>query len=143
MAFDDRFDLAIKVETHNHPSALEPFGGANTGVGGVVRDILGVSARPVAVTDVLCFGPLDLDPAAVPAGVLHPRRVRSGVVAGVGDYGNKIGVPTVAGAVIHDPSYTTTPLVFAGCVGLLPHGSHRTEPRAGRRRGGAGRRRRA
>ncbi|MDH4365140.1 MAG: phosphoribosylformylglycinamidine synthase subunit PurL [Acidimicrobiia bacterium] len=131
VAFDDHHDLAIKVETHNHPSALEPFGGANTGVGGVVRDILGVSARPVAVTDVLCFGPLDLDPAEVPAGVLHPRRIRSGVVAGVGDYGNKIGVPTVAGAIVHDPSYTTTPLVFAGCVGLLPHGSHRTRPRSG------------
>ncbi len=131
VAFDDHHDLAIKVETHNHPSALEPFGGANTGVGGVVRDILGVSAKPVAVTDVLCFGPLDLDPAEVPAGVLHPRRIRSGVVAGVGDYGNKIGVPTVAGAIVHDPSYTTTPLVFAGCVGLLPHGSHRTRPQAG------------
>ncbi|MEL7157987.1 MAG: AIR synthase-related protein, partial [Actinomycetota bacterium] len=124
-------DLAVKAETHNHPSALEPFGGANTGVGGVVRDILGVSARPVAITDILCFGPTDLDPADVPDGVLHPRRIRNGVIAGVGDYGNKIGVPTVAGAIIHDPSYTTTPLVFAGCVGILPTGSHRTEPQAG------------
>jgi phosphoribosylformylglycinamidine synthase II len=131
VAFDDHYDLAIKVETHNHPSALEPFGGANTGVGGVVRDILGVSAKPVAVTDILCFGPLDLDPASVPPGVLHPRRIRSGVVAGVGDYGNKIGVPTVAGAIVHDPSYTTTPLVFVGCVGLLPHGSHRVDPQPG------------
>lgn len=131
VAFDDTHDLAIKAETHNHPSALEPFGGANTGVGGVVRDILGVSAKPVAITDILCFGPLDLDPAEVPDGVLHPRRIRSGVVAGVGDYGNKIGVPTVAGAIVHDVTYTTTPLVFAGCVGLLPHNSHRTEPQVG------------
>ncbi len=131
VAFDDHNDLAIKVETHNHPSALEPFGGANTGVGGVVRDILGVSAKPVAITDVLCFGPLDLAPGAVPPGVLHPRRIHSGVTAGVGDYGNKIGVPTVAGAIIHDPSFTTTPLVFAGCVGILPRGSHRTEPQIG------------
>ncbi|MCA9957939.1 MAG: hypothetical protein KC443_02830, partial [Anaerolineales bacterium] len=60
IAFDDQFDLAFKVETHNHPSALEPFGGANTGVGGVVRDVLGVSARPIANTDVLCFGPPDM-----------------------------------------------------------------------------------
>ena len=60
VAFDDDFDVAFKVETHNHPSALEPFGGANTGVGGVVRDVIGVSARPIACTDVLCFGPADL-----------------------------------------------------------------------------------
>ncbi len=129
--FDDRFDLAIKAETHNHPSALEPFGGANTGVGGVVRDILGVSARPIALTDILCFGPEDLPIEDLPEGVLHPQRVRSGVVAGVGDYGNKIGVPNLAGAVFHDPSYTTTPLVFAGCLGLLPRDSHPTVPSAG------------
>ena len=129
--FDDHFDLALKAETHNHPSALEPFGGANTGVGGVVRDIIGVSAKPIAITDILCFGPPDLDPAALPAGVLHPRRVRDGVIAGVGDYGNKIGVPNVGGAIVYDPAYTTTPLVFAGCVGVLPVGSHRTEPQAG------------
>ena len=129
--FDDHYDLAIKAETHNHPSALEPFGGANTGVGGVVRDILGVSAKPVAITDVLCFGPDDLPMADVPHGVLHPRRVRAGVIAGVGDYGNKIGVPTLAGAIVHHPAYTTTPLVFAGCVGVLPTGSHPTQPQPG------------
>lgn len=131
VAFDDTHDIALKAETHNHPSALEPFGGANTGVGGVVRDIIGVSAKPIAVTDILCFGPTDLDPADLPDGVLHPRRVRDGVIAGVGDYGNKIGVPNIAGAVLHDPAYTTTPLVFAGCVGVLPHGSHPTEPAPG------------
>ncbi|MEM9890855.1 MAG: phosphoribosylformylglycinamidine synthase subunit PurL [Actinomycetota bacterium] len=131
VAFDDTFDMAVKAETHNHPSALEPFGGSNTGVGGVVRDILGVSAKPVAITDILCFGPEGLAADDVPDGVLHPRRIRSGVIAGVGDYGNKIGVPTVAGAIIHDETYTTTPLVFAGCVGILPKGSHRTEPQAG------------
>ena len=129
--FDDEFDIALKAETHNHPSALEPFGGANTGVGGVVRDIIGVSAKPIAVTDILCFGPADLDPAELPDGVLHPRRIRDGVIAGVGDYGNKIGVPNVGGAIVYDPSYTTTPLVFAGCVGVLPVGSHPTEPRPG------------
>lgn len=129
--FEDGWEVAIKAETHNHPSALEPFGGSNTGVGGVVRDILGVSAKPVAVTDILCFGPEDTDLADVPEGVLHPRRIRDGVIAGVGDYGNKIGVPNIAGAVVHDPSYTTTPLVFAGCLGLLPAGSNPTAAQAG------------
>ena len=131
VAFDDEFDLALKAETHNHPSALEPFGGANTGVGGVVRDILGVSAKPISVSDILCFGPEDTEPRSIPDGVLHPRRVRDGVIAGIGDYGNKIGVPNIAGAVLHDARYTTTPLVFAGCVGLLPTGSNPTEPAAG------------
>ncbi len=129
--FEEGWEVAIKAETHNHPSALEPFGGSNTGVGGVVRDILGVSAKPVAVTDILCFGPEDTDVADVPDGVLHPRRIREGVIAGVGDYGNKIGVPNIAGAVVHDPSYTTTPLVFAGCLGLLPAGSNPTAAQAG------------
>ena len=78
VAFDDTHDVAIKAETHNHPSALEPFGGANTGVGGVVRDILGVSAKPVAITDILCFGPTDLAAGDVPDGVLHPARIRAG-----------------------------------------------------------------
>lgn len=124
--FDDHFDLAFKAETHNHPSALEPFGGANTGVGGVVRDIMGVSARPIATTDVLCFGPQDLPHDALPDGVLHPKRIADGVVAGIGDYGNKLGLPTVNGAVVYDEGYLGNPLVFCGCVGLLPHGSHPT-----------------
>ncbi len=127
IAFDDRFDLAFKVETHNHPSALEPFGGANTGVGGVVRDIIGVSARPIANTDVLCFGPQDFPHAQLPEGVLHPQRIAAGVVAGVADYGNKLGLPTVNGAVIYDEGYLGNPLVFCGCAGLLPIDSH---PRA-------------
>ncbi len=133
VAFDDAVELAIKAETHNHPSAVEPFGGANTGVGGVLRDVLGVSARPIAVTDVLCFGPPDTDPATLPAGVLHPRRIRDGVIAGVADYGNKLGVPTVAGAIAYEHGYTANPLVFCGCVGVLPVGGHRCEPQAGDR----------
>ncbi len=131
VAFDDRFDLAFKVETHNHPSALEPFGGANTGVGGVIRDILGVSARPIANTDVLCFGPQDLPFEALPDGVLHPRRIAGGVVAGIEDYGNKMGIPTVNGAILYDPGYTANPLVFCGCLGILPRDAHRRAPRAG------------
>ncbi len=120
IAFDDKFDLAIKVETHNHPSAIEPFGGANTGVGGVIRDVLGVAADPIAVTDILCFGPLDTRADDVPAGSLHPQRVRDGVIAGIADYGNKLGLPTVAGAIAHQEGFTANPLVFAGCIGLRP-----------------------
>ncbi len=129
--FDDEFDLAIKAETHNHPSALEPFGGANTGVGGVVRDILGVSARPIANTDVLCFGPQDK--SDFPDGVLHPARIKEGVIAGVEDYGNKMGIPTVNGAIVFEEGYTANPLVFVGCIGILPTGAHPTEPRPGDR----------
>ncbi len=112
--------IAVKAETHNHPSAVEPFGGANTGVGGVIRDVLGMAHRPVAITDVLCFGPADLLIDQLPDGSLHPLRIRAGVVDGVADYGNKIGLPTVAGAVLYDPAYTTNPLVFAGCIGVAP-----------------------
>ena len=125
--FDGANEVSFKVETHNHPSAIEPFGGANTGIGGVIRDVIGVSARPIAATDVLCFGPQDLDFASLPAGVLHPRRIASGVVAGVQDYGNKIGIPTVNGAILYDPGYTSNPLVFCGCVGIAPTGAHPRE----------------
>ncbi|MDQ7029497.1 MAG: phosphoribosylformylglycinamidine synthase subunit PurL [Ardenticatenia bacterium] len=129
VAFTEHLDLAFKVETHNHPSALEPFGGANTGMGGVIRDILGVSARPIANTDVLCFGPQDLPEDRLPTGTLHPRRVAAGVIHGIEDYGNKMGIPTVNGATFYHPRYTANPLVFCGCVGVLPRGSHPTEPR--------------
>lgn len=129
--FDDRYEVSFKVETHNHPSAIEPFGGANTGVGGVIRDVIGVSAKPIAATDVLCFGPPDTSFEDLPAGVLHPRRIRSGVIAGVQDYGNKIGLPTVSGAVLYDPGFTANPLVFCGCVGIAPKGSHPNQPQAG------------
>ena len=131
--FDDEFEISFKAETHNHPSAVEPFGGANTGVGGVIRDILGVSAKPIANTDVLCFGNQNADPAQLPAGVLHPRRIQSGVVAGVQDYGNKIGIPTVNGAILYDEGYTANPLVFCGCVGIAPKGKHRKNPKIGDR----------
>jgi phosphoribosylformylglycinamidine synthase len=131
--FDDRHDLAVKVETHNHPSAVEPFGGANTGVGGVIRDVLGVAADPIAVTDVLCFGPTDLAPAALPDGVLHPRRIAEGVIDGIADYGNKLGLPTVAGAIVRQAGFTANPLVFCGCIGLRPTGLSMRGPSAGER----------
>jgi phosphoribosylformylglycinamidine synthase len=126
IAFDDQYDLAFKVETHNRPSALEPFGGANTGAGGVIRDVLGVSARPIANTDILCFGFPDTPADSLPENVLHPRRIIDGVVHGIEDYGNKMGIPTVNGAVHYHAGYTANPLVFAGCVGLAPVGSHRS-----------------
>jgi phosphoribosylformylglycinamidine synthase len=124
VAFDQHHEISFKVETHNHPSALEPFGGANTGVGGVVRDVLGVSAQPIANTDVLCFGMLDTPAEQISDGVLHPRTVAAGVVAGVRDYGNKLGIPTVNGAVLYDPGYLANPLVYCGTVGLAPRGRH-------------------
>ena len=129
--FDGGNEVSFKVETHNHPSAIEPFGGANTGTGGVIRDILGVSAKPIASTDVLCFGPADANPDKLPEGVLHPRRIRSGVVAGIEDYGNKIGIPTVSGAIWYDPAYTANPLVYCGCVGIAPKGKHVRSPKPG------------
>jgi phosphoribosylformylglycinamidine synthase II len=118
--FDDKFNVCFKVETHNHPSAIDPYGGANTGVGGVIRDVLGcgLGAKPVASTDVFCVGPPDA--TSTPPGTIHPRRILKGVVAGVRDYGNRIGLPTVNGAVFVDERYTGNPLVFCGTVGLLP-----------------------
>jgi len=131
IAFDEAWEVSFKVETHNHPSALEPFGGANTGIGGVIRDIIGVSARPIAATDVLCFGPPDLPAAEVPAGTLHPRRIARGVIAGIEDYGNKMGIPTVSGAILYDSGYTANPLVYCGCLGIAPAGRHPRSPRPG------------
>ncbi len=131
IAFDGQYDVAFKVETHNHPSALEPFGGANTGLGGVIRDVLGVSAKPIASTDVLCFGWPDTPPSALPTNVLPPGRVAEGVIHGIEDYGNKMGIPTVNGAIFYHDGYTANPLVFAGSLGLLPHGSHRVGAKPG------------
>ena len=132
--FADGIRLAIKAETHNHPSAIEPFGGANTGVGGVIRDVIAAPARPVALTDILCFGPRGLDHHELPEGVLHPAIIEEGVVEGVADYGNKMGIPTVAGAVLYDSGYTANPLVFCGCVGEVLQGYDKlTGPQPGDR----------
>ena len=120
--FDEETNVCFKVETHNHPSALEPFGGANTGVGGVIRDSLGtgLGAKPVCNTDVFCFAPPDYATDRLPAGTLHPKRVLKGVVSGVRDYGNKMGIPTVNGAVLFDDRFVGNPLVFCGNIGLMP-----------------------
>jgi phosphoribosylformylglycinamidine synthase subunit PurSL len=121
IAFDDADAVCFKVETHNHPSAIEPYGGSATGAGGVIRDILGtgLAAKPIANTDVFCVANPDFD-APLPKGVIHPRRVLQQVVAGVRDYGNRMGIPTVNGAVYFDDRYLGNPLVFCGCVGLIP-----------------------
>lgn len=120
--FDDDWGVAFKVETHNHPSALEPYGGAGTGVGGVIRDILGVGlgAKPVLNTDVFAFAPPEMPARKIPKGVLSPRRIIQGVVAGVRDYGNRMGIPTANGSVYFDERFVANPLVFCGTVGLIP-----------------------
>ncbi len=120
--FDDKYNICFKVETHNHPSALEPFGGANTGIGGVIRDPLGtgLGAKPVLNTDVFCFGPPDYPFSNLPSGSLHPKRVMKGVVSGVRDYGNKMGIPTVNGAVLFHERFVGNPLVYCGTAGILP-----------------------
>ncbi len=129
--FDRGYLAAAKVETHNHPSAVEPFGGAATGVGGVIRDILGVWGEPVAVTDVLCFGPLDSAQAKLPPGVKHPKYIHKGVVAGVGAYGNNMGIPNVSGGVFFDEGYTGNVIVYCGCMGILPKDSYIRDTHSG------------
>jgi len=118
--FERGYAIAVKVETHNHPSAVEPFGGAATGVGGVIRDLLGVWAKPIACSDVLCFGPLNYDYEKLPPGTKHPKYLFKGVVAGIGCYGNNMGIPTVNGAIYFDESYVGNVVVYCGCVGILP-----------------------
>ena len=120
--FDEDDNICFKVETHNHPSALEPYGGAGTGIGGVIRDILGVGlgAKPIMNTDVFCFGLPDTPHKNVPKGMLHPKRIMKGVVSGVRDYGNRMGIPTANGAVLFDERYIGNPLVYCGTVGIMP-----------------------
>jgi phosphoribosylformylglycinamidine synthase len=119
--FDDDSAVCFKVETHNHPSALDPYGGAATGIGGVIRDPMGtgLGARPIANTDIFCFGDPNMKLEDVPKGVLHPRRIMKGVVAGVRDYGNRMGIPTVNGAIYFDDRYMANPLVFCGDIGIM------------------------
>ena len=130
--FDEKNNVAFKVETHNRPSALEPYGGANTGIGGVIRDTLGtgMGAKPVCNTDVFCFAPPETPFEDLPPGVMHPRQIVKGVVSGVRDYGNRMGIPTVNGAVYFDPRYVGNPLVFCGNVGILPQEMSFKEPKA-------------
>ncbi|HTP53505.1 MAG TPA: phosphoribosylformylglycinamidine synthase subunit PurL [Thermoplasmata archaeon] len=122
MRFDRGSAYALRIESHNHPSAVEPYGGAGTGIGGILRDVLAVGAKPIALADPLFFGPLDLSDAETPKGVKSPRYLAEGVIAGIRDYGNRVGVPTVAGGIYFDRSYVVNPLVNVACVGWLPNG---------------------
>ncbi|MGI8768237.1 MAG: AIR synthase related protein, partial [Propionibacteriaceae bacterium] len=106
------YAVTFKIESHNHPSFVEPYQGAATGVGGIVRDILAMGARPIGIMDPLRFGPLDAPDTA---------RVMPGIVAGVGGYGNCLGLPNIGGEVVFDRSYAGNPLVNALCVGVLRH----------------------
>ncbi|MBW8017351.1 MAG: phosphoribosylformylglycinamidine synthase subunit PurL [Planctomycetes bacterium] len=131
--FDDDMAVCFKVETHNHPSALDPYGGAATGIGGVIRDPMGtgLGAKPIANTDIFCFGEPDMKLEDVPKGVLHPRRVMKGVVAGVRDYGNRMGIPTINGALYFDERYMANPLVFCGNIGVLDRKKCFSKPEVG------------
>jgi len=131
--FDEASAICFKVETHNHPSALDPYGGAATGIGGVIRDPMGtgLGARPIANTDIFCFGDPNMRVEDVPKGVLHPRRIMKGVVAGVRDYGNRMGIPTVNGAIYFDDRYLANPLVFCGNIGIMDKNKCFKHPQTG------------
>lgn len=131
--FDEKYNVCFKVETHNHPSALEPFGGANTGIGGVIRDPLGtgLGAKPILNTDVFCFGPPDYPFSKLPPGTLHPKRIMKGVVSGVRDYGNKMGIPTINGAILFHKHFVGNPLVYCGTVGIMPREKSFKQPKKG------------
>jgi len=118
MSFDDEHAYAIRIESHNHPSAVEPYGGAATGIGGILRDVLAMAAQPIALVDPLHFGPPTLKYEKLPRGLKHPQYLFNGVVAGIRDYGNRVGIPTVSGCVIFDEGYAGNIIVNVGCVGF-------------------------
>ena len=119
MEFDGEHYYVAALESHNHPSAVEPYGGAATGIGGIVRDVVCMGAQPVAFVDPLFFGPLDLPFNELPKGTKHPRYLFKGVVDGIRDYGNRIGIPTVAGQVVFHKGYIGNCLVNVGCIGIM------------------------
>ncbi len=114
--WDSDWCYVFKMESHNHPSAVEPYGGASTGVGGILRDVVCMGAQPIALADVLGFAPPGTKP---PEGTLPPEFLISGVVAGIRDYGNRVGIPTVCGAVVFHPGYLSNCIVNAGCLGVV------------------------
>jgi len=117
----DGWAVAFKIESHNHPSAIEPFQGAATGVGGIIRDIFTMGARPVFLLNSLRFGPLTEGKLTTAETAKNNRRLLKGVVAGIAHYGNCIGVPTIGGEIYFDESYNGNPLVNAFCLGVLRH----------------------
>jgi phosphoribosylformylglycinamidine synthase II len=134
VVFYDGYAICGKVETHNSPSAIEPYGGAATGSGGVFRDILGTGqgALVIASTDMFCFAPPDLDPQEVPDGCLPPEYLLRRVVDGVRDYGNRMGIPTCNGSVHFHPDFVAKPSVIVGAIGIMPAArATKGEPQAG------------
>ena len=117
--FDDEYGYVVALESHNHPSALDPYGGAATGIGGILRDVLCMGGQPIALIDPIFFGPLDYPEDKLPAGTKHPRYLFRGVVSGIADYGNRVGIPTVSGMVEFDESYVGNCLVNVGCIGIV------------------------
>src|SRR5258708_2073972 len=119
----DGLAIAFKIESHNHPSAVEPFQGAATGVGGIIRDIFTMGARPICSVNSLRFGPITEEPNSAngKSEIANNKRLFGGVVAGIAHYGNCFGIPTVAGEVYFDKSYEGNPLVNAFCLGVLRH----------------------
>lgn len=117
VAFDDDYAYVLKMESHNHPSAIEPYGGAATGVGGIIRDVLCMGAQPIALVDSVYFGEVWAEEWKEKT--LHPRFILNSVVGGIRDYGNRVGLPNVAGSVDFDRSFNHSPLVNAGCIGIV------------------------
>ncbi|ODS42277.1 MAG: phosphoribosylformylglycinamidine synthase II [Candidatus Altiarchaeales archaeon IMC4] len=117
--FDEEYAYVVALESHNHPSALDPYGGAATGIGGILRDVVCMGAQPVALVDPIFFGPLDFPEGSLPKGTKRPKYLFQGVVKGIADYGNRVGIPTVAGMVAFDESYVGNCLVNVGCIGMV------------------------
>ena len=118
MVFDDEYGYALRIESHNHPSAIEPYGGAATGIGGILRDVVCMGAQPIGLADPLCFGPIDRK-GELPPGIKHPRYLVNGVVSGIRDYGNRCGIPTITGGFFFDEKYTGNCLVNVACLGIV------------------------
>ncbi len=118
MVFDDDYGYALRIESHNHPSAIEPYGGAATGIGGILRDVVCMGAQPIGLADPLCFGPID-HKGDLPPGIKHPRYLVNGVVSGIRDYGNRVGIPTITGGFFFDEKYTGNCLVNVACLGIV------------------------
>ncbi len=116
--FDKDHAYVFKMESHNHPSAVEPYGGAATGVGGIIRDVLCMGAKPIGLVDSIFFGNLNYPYDSLPKGVKHPNYIFNGVVSGIRDYGNRVGIPNVAGITYFDDRFITNVLVNAGCIGI-------------------------
>jgi len=117
--FDDDHAYAVALESHNHPSAIEPYGGAATGIGGILRDVVCMGAQPIALVDPIFFAPPTTPSDKIPKGVKHPKYIFSGVVDGIRDYGNRVGIPTIAGMTCFHEGYLGNCLVNVGCVGMV------------------------